>query len=203
VRGVAAYETVGSTIDDAAGEAFDKVGKMLGFGFPGGPEIDRRAARGAATAIPFPRPLLDSGDFGFSFSGLKTSVLYYLRKHHRDVLEHHAALPDDTLNDICASFQRAVTDVLITKTLRAADTLGVRDIALAGGVSANRELRARLTAAGAREGRRVFVPDAAFTTDNAAMIAQLASLRHALGIAGSLRAPAFARVSPDMRHATA
>jgi N6-L-threonylcarbamoyladenine synthase len=203
VRSVSDYQSIGSTIDDAAGEAYDKVGKMLGLGFPGGPVIDERAARGNADAVRFPRPLLDSDDFSFSFSGLKTAVLYHLRKQYRDVLQNGEALPEAVLDDLCASFQRAVTDVLVAKALRAAASLGVRDIALAGGVSANRELRSRLSEEGAARGLRVFIPAPSFTTDNAAMIAQLGYLRHGAHAIPTLHAPAFARVSGAMRHAKA
>jgi len=197
VRDLGTYRLLGSTIDDAAGEAFDKVGKMLGLGYPGGPEIDRRAREGNPLSVRFARPLLDSGDFRFSFSGLKTSVLYHLRDRAVDgVLE----LSDAELNDICASFQHAVTDVLVTKVMYAAEKHDIRDIAVVGGVSANTGLQTALHAEAAKRELRVFVPDLAFSTDNAAMVAMLAFMQYSRGARGTLNAPAFARISDTMFH---
>jgi N6-L-threonylcarbamoyladenine synthase len=191
VHDVGSYRILGSTIDDAAGEAFDKVGKMLGLGFPGGPAIERIGRGGDPGAIAFPRPLLDSGDFQFSFSGLKTAVLYHLRRRARSI---DAALGEQELADICASFQAAVVDVLTGKACAAALRHGFRDIALAGGVSANGILRSTLTERAAAIGARAHLPRPAFTTDNAAMVAMLAHLKLERGAAGTLDAPAFARV---------
>ncbi len=195
VKDIADYRLLGSTIDDAAGEAFDKVAKMLDLGYPGGPEIDRRAQLGNPEAIAFARPLLDSRDFRFSFSGLKTSVLYHLRDRAVDgILD----LSDRELNDICASFQQAVSDVLVRKTMRAAAEHGIRDIAVVGGVSANSGLTSALRDAARQQQRRVFIPDIEFSTDNAAMVAMLASLKLEHGDEGTLHAPAFARIADTL-----
>lgn len=195
VDGIDAYALLGGTIDDAAGEAFDKVAKMLGLGFPGGPVIDKRAARGKADAYVFPRPLLDSGDYRFSFSGLKTSVLYQLRAC---VQNGTLVLGEDERDDVCASFQRAVVDVLVGKTLAAARATGIRDIAVVGGVSANSELQRRLRNDAGELGMRVFIPELVHSTDNAAMIARLAELKLRNGHSGTLDAPAFARIGETL-----
>jgi N6-L-threonylcarbamoyladenine synthase len=156
------YRVLGQTVDDAAGEAFDKVARFLGLGYPGGPAIDRIAIDGDPTAIPFPRPMLDDGN-DFSFSGLKTAVVQYVRKH-----------PDVEVADIAASFQAAVIDVLVTKLLRVADVAGVETIVIGGGVAANSELRTRLLDEGVTSGRRVILPSLSLCTDNAAMVASVA-----------------------------
>jgi N6-L-threonylcarbamoyladenine synthase len=156
------YRVLGQTVDDAAGEAFDKVARFLGLGYPGGPAIDRIAMDGDATAIAFPRPMLDDGN-DFSFSGLKTAVVQYVRKH-----------PDLEVADIAASFQAAVVDVLVTKLLRVADTAGVDTIVIGGGVAANSELRTRLLDEGVTSGLRVILPSISLCTDNAAMVASVA-----------------------------
>jgi N6-L-threonylcarbamoyladenine synthase len=165
------YEILGETIDDAAGEAFDKVAKMLGIGYPGGPLIDKYAASGNPKAIDFPRPFLAEESPDFSFSGLKTSVLYYLKRtgfEHGKTEQNQRILPD-----ICASFQASVVDVLIHKLIYAAKEHRVTDIAIAGGVSANSELRRRATDAAQREQLRLFIPKFEFCTDNGAMIAMV------------------------------
>ncbi|MFZ1729571.1 MAG: tRNA (adenosine(37)-N6)-threonylcarbamoyltransferase complex transferase subunit TsaD [Bacteroidota bacterium] len=195
VDSIGTYSLLGSTIDDAAGEAFDKVAKMLGLGFPGGPAIDKYAALGRPDAHQFPRPLLDSDDFRFSFSGLKTSVLYHLRRQANDGV---LSLSDAERNDICASFQRAVVDVLAGKAIRAAREHGIRDIALVGGVSANSELQRRLREVGGKHSIRVFIPDLIYSTDNAAMVARLASLKMDQHETGTLHAPAFARIGDTL-----
>ena len=200
IDGVGSYTRLGGTIDDAAGEAFDKVAKLLGLGFPGGPAIDRLAAEGDPEAHAFPRPLLDSPDDRFSFSGLKTAVLYHLKSRARNgVLD----LRREELADICASFQRAVVDVLAGKLLRAATREGVRDIALVGGVSANGELQRRLHGEARKRGLRLFIPDLSLSTDNAAMVARLAALKHEQGNHGTLYAAAFARLGTTLFHADA
>jgi N6-L-threonylcarbamoyladenine synthase len=153
------YELLGSTVDDAAGEAFDKVARYLGLGYPGGPVIDRLATSGDPEAIRFPRAMPDR-DYDFSFSGLKTAVVNHVRAH-----------PDDAVEDVAASFQEAVVDVLVTKALKAARAVGAQGICLGGGVAANRQLRQRLVAACGADGLRPFVPSLAMCTDNAAMIA--------------------------------
>ncbi len=153
------YRLLGQTIDDAGGEAFDKVARFLGLGYPGGPAIEQLARRGDPAAIAFPRGMRDEG-LDFSFSGLKTSVMYHLRKH-----------PDADVADVAASFQEAVVDVLVHKARRAAAEVGARGIALGGGVAANGRLREALLAACADDGIRGYVPSPAMCTDNAAMIA--------------------------------
>jgi tRNA N6-adenosine threonylcarbamoyltransferase len=153
------YTLLGSTIDDAAGEAFDKVARYLGLGYPGGPVIDRLAAEGDPEAVAFPRAMADRG-YDFSFSGLKTAVVNYVRAH-----------PETATEDIAASFQEAVVDVLVDKTMKAARSVGAKGVCLGGGVAANRALRQRLVAACATDGLRPFVPSPAMCTDNAAMIA--------------------------------
>jgi N6-L-threonylcarbamoyladenine synthase len=153
------YRLLGGTIDDAAGEAFDKVARFLGLGYPGGPAIDKLSVEGDPGAIAFPRALLDDG-LDVSFSGLKTSVVNWVRKH-----------PDVATADVAASFQAAVVDVLVAKTRRAAAQVGARAVAIGGGVAANSLLRTRITEACRSDGRAVFVPSRAMCTDNAAMIA--------------------------------
>ena len=157
------YRLLGSTIDDAAGEAFDKVARFLGLGYPGGPVIDKLAATGDPRAIAFPRGMLDrTGDdrHAFSFSGLKTAVVNHVRKH-----------PDVSAEDVAASFQDAVVDVLVTKARRAAREVGATGLCLGGGVAANSALRERFVQACDEDGIRAFVPSRAMCTDNAAMIA--------------------------------
>ncbi|HMG06723.1 MAG TPA: tRNA (adenosine(37)-N6)-threonylcarbamoyltransferase complex transferase subunit TsaD [Chthoniobacterales bacterium] len=173
VRGVGNYRILGRTVDDAAGEAFDKVAKMLGLGYPGGPEIERRALSGDATRFDFPRSMLESGDHNFSFSGLKTAVRYQLAKM-KDV-------SDDTRNDLCASFQRAVVEVLVKKTLRAARESEAKLVTVSGGVSCNRALRDGMSDACHRAGLRLLTAVPELCTDNAAMIAFAASLRFQAG----------------------
>jgi N6-L-threonylcarbamoyladenine synthase len=153
------YRVLGSTLDDAAGEAFDKVARFLGLGYPGGPAIDRISAEGDPDAVAFPRAMLDEGH-DFSFSGLKTAVVNHVRKH-----------PGVSTADVAASFQAAVVDVLVAKTLRAADELGVDTVCLGGGVAANSRLREQMTELGEKSGRRVLLPSRAMCTDNAAMVA--------------------------------
>jgi len=158
------YELLGTTLDDAAGEAFDKIAKFLGLGFPGGPVIDKLAKQGDRKAFSFPRPMLRANNYDFSFSGLKTAVINVFK----GPVARGEALP---LADIAASFQEAVVDVLVGKTLRAAVERGVDAVSVTGGVSANSRLRAAFTEAGQRRGFRVFFPDLSLCTDNAAMIA--------------------------------
>lgn len=160
------HDVLGRTRDDAAGEAFDKVAQLFRLGYPGGPVIDRHAEGGDSTFHDFPRTRLD--DFDFSFSGLKTSVLYYLRD--RSDAERERLL-DTHLDDLCASVQAAVVDVLVDAVRRAVDETGVEDVAVVGGVAANSSLRRRVEALGRDEGVHVFVPDLAYCMDNAAMIA--------------------------------
>lgn len=159
------YRLLGSTVDDAAGEAFDKVARYLGLGYPGGPLIDRLSAEGDREAIRFPRGMLDEG-LDFSFSGMKTAVINYVRRH-----------PEAENADLAAGFQEAVVDVLVTKLLRAAEQTGARSAALGGGVAANSRLRERFAEAATVAGIEYLVPARAFCTDNAAMIAAAAHWR--------------------------
>lgn len=164
------YELIGQTVDDAAGEAFDKVARFLGLGYPGGPVIDRLATRGDPQAIRFPRPMLDDG-FDFSFSGLKTAVVNHCREH-----------PDAADADVAASFQAAVVDVLVTKLLRAADELALHTVVIGGGVAANSGLRTRLLDAAERVGKHAVLPSLGLCTDNAAMVGAAAAAQlEALG----------------------
>ena len=162
------HRVLGSTIDDAAGECFDKTGKMMGLGYPAGPEMDRLAEQGNAKAFDFPRPLLNDPGDDFSFSGLKTSVRYFLRDN--------PALLDDAqkIRDLCASVQAAIVEVLVKKTIRAAKRNGVRCVTASGGVTCNRALRHELARACEREGFALHLAEKALCTDNAAMIGILA-----------------------------
>ena len=178
--GVGDYTLLGRTRDDAAGEAFDKVAKMLDLPYPGGPEIDRLARPGNAAAYDFPRSMMHSGDFAFSFSGLKTSVLYKLS-------DLRAQLPrDQWLPDICASFQEAVVDVLVAKAIDALETNGLNCLTVSGGVACNSRLRAALESRCDKEGFQLLLPSPDLTTDNAAMIAYVAGLKFAAGFRSEL-----------------
>ena len=159
MEGHGRYRLLGQTIDDAAGEAFDKVARFLDLGYPGGPAIDAAALNGDPDAIRFPRAMMDD-NLNFSFSGLKTAVVNYVRKH-----------PDVSSADVAASFQMAVVDVLVAKARRAARQIGAKGIVLGGGVAANSLLREELLGACAADGIRGFLPSRALCTDNAAMIA--------------------------------
>ncbi len=161
IRGHGDYQVVGETVDDAAGEAFDKVARFLGLGYPGGPAIDRLARTGRRDAIAFPRAM--AGEPDFSFSGLKTAVVTFVRRD-----------PDVSVADVAASFQEAVVDQVVSKLLAAADEFGAPTLVLAGGVAANSRLRERVTEAAAATGRRAFLPPPELCTDNAAMIAATA-----------------------------
>ena len=159
------FEIIGTTIDDAAGEAFDKCAKVMGLPYPGGPVIDKLAKEGNAQAFRFAKPRIEG--FDYSFSGLKTSFLYTLRDRvaeDPDFIEKNKA-------DLCASLQRTIVDILLDKLVKASKETGIKDIAIAGGVSANSGLRNGITAEGLKRGWRTFLPEFKFTTDNAAMIA--------------------------------
>jgi N6-L-threonylcarbamoyladenine synthase len=171
------HRLLGETLDDAAGEAYDKVGKMLGLGFPGGPVIDSLAKEGNPAFIQFPRSLIGENNFDFSFSGIKTAVLYWLKEKGYYTTGPAGTIPHDLLRDICASFQAAVADVLTLKTMAAARQFGLKEISVAGGVSANSELRRRLTRFAADAGKNVYFPAFEYCTDNAAMIAMVGDLR--------------------------
>lgn len=176
VRGVGRYTLLGRTVDDAAGEAFDKVAKLLGLGYPGGPEIERRAASGDPTGFDLPRTMLDSGDYNFSFSGLKTAVRYLIAKLPQDALSS-----EQTVNDLCASFQRVAIEVLVRKAIAAAHASNAKLVTLSGGVSCNNALRAELERACNAKGLRFIAAPRSLTTDNAAMIAFAAALRFEAG----------------------
>lgn len=162
---------LGRTRDDAAGEAFDKVARLLGLGYPGGPQVDRLASDGDPEAVAFPRAYLEEGSYDFSFSGLKTAVLNYLQ----------GPGPHRSLADVAASFQAAVAEVLVDKTIKAAAETGVRHVLLAGGVAANSALRHRLDRAAAHRGLAVTYPPLELCTDNAAMIAAAGYFLHQAG----------------------
>ena len=162
------HRVLGSTVDDAAGECFDKTGKLMGLAYPAGPEIDRLAGQGNPKAFDFPRPLLHDASDDFSFSGLKTSVRYFLRDNPK--------LLDDAqrVRDLCASIQAAIVEVLVTKTIRAAKRNRVRCVTASGGVTCNRALRRELEQACKREGFMLRLAEMDLCTDNAAMIGILA-----------------------------
>lgn len=168
------FEILGQTIDDAAGEAFDKVARFLGLGFPGGPEIDRLAREGDAAAYPFPRSLLNEPNYDFSLSGLKTAVIRWAR-------EREAINEAFDLADVAASFQEAIVEVQVAKTVRAALDTGIGTVVIAGGVAANSRLRELMRASGEQAGLRVVTPALALCTDNGAMIAAAGARRLARG----------------------
>ena len=174
VTEVGEYELLGETLDDAAGEAFDKTAQLLGLGYPGGPALARLADQGTAGRVRLPRPLIASRDLEFSFAGLKTAVL-------TQVKGRGSALTDQARADIAAEFQQAVVDVLVAKCLAALKHTDMRQLVVAGGVGANRHLRASLDRAVAARGARVFYPELELCTDNGAMIAFAGAMRFARG----------------------
>ena len=180
------YRLVGQTRDDAAGEAFDKVAKLLGLGFPGGPIIQRTAERGDPRAIEFPQAQMTDGASDFSFSGIKTAVSLYARRH--------TPLSDAQVADVAASFQASVVKMLVRKTVRAALRIGVKRVVLTGGVAANGPLRAALRAEAEQHGIRLHIPPPRLCTDNAAMIAAAGATRLAAGE----RAPLTLNATPDL-----
>jgi N6-L-threonylcarbamoyladenine synthase len=184
VEGVGRYEILGSSLDDAAGEAFDKTAKLLGLGYPGGPQLAQLAERGRPDMFRFPRPLTERPGLDFSFSGLKTAVVVALRGRELD---------DQMRADAALGFEEAVVDTLVIKCRRALHETDARTLVVAGGVGANRRLRARMRAMGEREGVRVVYPRVEFCTDNAAMIALLGHLRLAAGQQDDLAIRARAR----------
>ncbi len=159
------FEIVGTTIDDAAGEAFDKCAKVMGLPYPGGPVIDRLAHEGNPDKFRFAKPSVD--DFDYSFSGLKTSFLYFLR----DEMQENPNFIEENKADLCASLQKTIIDILLKKLIKASKSLDIKEIAIAGGVSANSGLREAIEAEGRRRGWKTYLPPLKFTTDNAAMIA--------------------------------
>jgi N6-L-threonylcarbamoyladenine synthase len=175
VKGLGEYRWLGATLDDAAGEAFDKVAKRLGLGFPGGPVIDRLAEQGRADAFAFPRPMLDRPGFDFSFSGLKTAVTTLLKGRGEP------PYPEGLVADVAASFQAAVVDTLVARCLRAVDHTGARALNLGGGVACNRALRAALALVCERRGVALRIPSPRLCADNAGMIAFVGAWRLARG----------------------
>lgn len=181
------WKKLGETRDDAAGEAFDKVARILGLPYPGGPVLEKIARGGNKDAIPFPRPMLSQKNYDFSFSGLKTSVLYYMRDTDANGKNRRRSIPENirvnqrsnprTSADIAASFQQAVIDVLVKKTMRAADEYGARSVILAGGVAANTPLRTTLDREAKHRDIAFFAPEMEYNGDNGAMIAAAASMR--------------------------
>jgi len=182
VEGVGRYAILGETIDDAAGEAFDKSAKLLGLPYPGGPWLARLALQGDAQAFKLPRPLLHSGDLDFSFAGLKTAVLTQVRRLGDDL--------EARKHDLAASTQAAIVEVLLKKSMAALERTGLKRLVVAGGVGANRSLREQLDAACARRGVRVHYPELDLCTDNGAMIAMAAAMRIQSGLEAA--APRYA-----------
>jgi N6-L-threonylcarbamoyladenine synthase len=166
VEGFGRYTRLGQTRDDAAGEAFDKVAKLLGLGYPGGPIIDGLSEKGNPRAIPFPRPSVGKNSYDFSFSGLKTAVVNYVKAHPPPA----GGYPDPLVSDIVASFQEAVVEVLVRRTLQAAQDQKLKRVVISGGVAANRILRQRIEEEASAQKINVYVPSPALCTDNAAMI---------------------------------
>ena len=197
------YKVLGGTQDDAAGEVYDKVAKYLGLGFPGGKIIDDLAQKGDPSAIKFPRPMRNSGDYQFSFSGIKTSVRYFVEKARRAniLVEGENGNAKDTnpdmvtVEDIAASFQAAVVDVLVYKSLHAAKATSAKAITLTGGVAANSELRASLKTAATEIGAEVYYPPMNLCTDNGAMIAGIAYEKYQQGLRDGLSLNAAANGS--------
>jgi N6-L-threonylcarbamoyladenine synthase len=187
VRGVGDYRRLATTIDDAAGEAFDKAAKLLGLSYPGGPAIEELAKSGDPKAVPLPRPLVGSAEPHFSFAGLKSAV------------QRAVASGEHKPEDIAASFQQAVVDCLVDRTALALGTTNAPALVIAGGVAANQAIRTALSDLARREGRRFSVPPGWLCTDNAAMIAWAGAERYAAGFSDSLDAPARARWPLDER----
>ena len=182
-------EIVGTTIDDAAGEAFDKCAKLMGLPYPGGPVIDRLAKEGDPKRFKFAKPSVDG--FNYSFSGLKTSFLYFLR----DRMHEDPRFIDDNKANLCASLQATIIDILLAKLTKAAKQYDIRDIAIAGGVSANSGLREAIAEEGRKRGWRTFLPEFRFTTDNAAMIAVTGYFKYQRGEFAPMDISPVARIS--------
>ncbi|MBV6272063.1 tRNA (adenosine(37)-N6)-threonylcarbamoyltransferase complex transferase subunit TsaD [Alcaligenaceae bacterium CGII-47] len=197
VDGVGQYELLGETLDDAAGEAFDKTAKLLGLGYPGGPELSRLARQGHAQAFALPRPMLHSGDLDFSFSGLKTAVLTRVKA----ICQGGAKLSPQNQADLAAATESAIVDVLATKAIGAIKQTGLLSLVVAGGVGANQPLRARLQTAMHTLGGQVFFPPLEFCTDNGAMIAWAAAQRIQAGLVDLAKRDAAFSIRPrwDLR----
>ena len=183
------FEILGQTIDDAVGEAFDKCSKMMGLGYPGGPIVDRLAKEGDENRFKFNLPHIQGLDY--SFSGIKTSLLYFLR----DRLKENPAFIEENKADICASFQKALIDILMKKLIQAVKETGIRQVAIGGGVSANSGLRNRIAEEGKKRGWQTFIPEFKFTTDNAAMIAISGLYKYRRGEFCTLDKPSVPRAS--------
>lgn len=174
------FEVLGHTIDDAVGEAFDKCAKIMGLGYPGGPIVDKLAKEGDPDRFKFAKPHIP--ELNYSFSGIKTSLLYFLR----DRMKEDPDFIQDNMADICASFQKTLIDILMDKLLKAVKQTGIKQIAIAGGVSANSGLRDRIKSEGVKRGWTTFIPEFKFTTDNAAMIAITGQFKYEKGLTASL-----------------
>ena len=183
------FEILGQTIDDAVGEAFDKCSKMLGLGYPGGPVIDRLARQGDAKRFKFAKPHIPGLDY--SFSGIKTSLLYFVR----DEMAKDPAFLENNKEDLCASFQKTLIDILMDKLVKAAKQTGIKEVAIGGGVSANSGLRERIVAEGRKRGWNTYLPAFKFTTDNAAMIAIAGYYRYLAGERCPLDVAPVSRIS--------
>jgi N6-L-threonylcarbamoyladenine synthase len=177
---------IGHTLDDAAGEAYDKIARYLNLGYPGGPVIDRLAQSGDSSYIDFPRPMMESGDYNFSFSGLKTSLIYRTKKDSKLMLK-------ENMPNLVASFQRAIVDVLTGKTIKAAKEFGADKILVSGGVAANSELRKEFREKGEESDIKIFVPSLNLCMDNAAMVACLGYYRYLKGKFDSLEVDVYPR----------
>ncbi len=188
VKNYLEYEILGETIDDAAGEAFDKCAKVMNLPYPGGPVIDKLAKEGNPDAFRFAKP--QAGGLNYSFSGLKTSFLYFLR----DRLAENPAFVEENKADLCASLQRTIIDILLNNLIKAAKQTGVKEIAIAGGVSANSGLRTRIAEEGVARGWKTYIPEFRFTTDNAAMIAITGYYRYIAGFQSKLDVAPMARM---------
>ena len=194
MRGYGDYHVLGKTRDDAAGEAFDKIARVLEMGYPGGPLIDAAAAEGNPEAVAFPRAALEENSWDFSFSGLKSAVLNYVNTEKRKGKPLH-------IPDVAASFQQAVVDVLVDKTLDCAQAKGIKKIALSGGVAANRQLRMAMEMACRKSGKQFYAPDAVLCTDNGAMIACAGYYDYCLGVQSGWNLNAVANLPIGQRNA--
>ena len=183
------FEILGQTIDDAVGEAFDKCSKMLGLGYPGGPVIDRLAKEGDPNRFKFAKPHIPGLDY--SFSGIKTSLLYFVR----DEMAKDPSFLENNKEDLCASFQKTLIDILMDKLVKAARQTGIKEVAIGGGVSANSGLRSRIVSEGKKRGWNTYLPAFKFTTDNAAMIAIAGYYRYLAGERCSLDVAPVSRIS--------